>query len=52
MAKCDNCQLLRKRVNGRKIMCRYRGLTHQRREDCNRYVAVSGKVDMLAWVGV
>jgi hypothetical protein len=49
MAKCDSCQLMRKRVNGRKIMCKYRGLAHHRREDCNRYVAVNGKVDLLSW---
>lgn len=51
-SKCDSCKLLHKRVDGRKIMCKYRGKTHQRREECNRYIANKVNFDLLDWVGV
>ena len=50
MAKCDSCKLLVRRTDGRKIICKERGLCGQRLIDCNRYVVkVDKRVDMLSW---
>jgi hypothetical protein len=51
MAKCDDCQNLKKRIDGREIMCHKRGRTHQRRDTCNQYVVrKSREFDMLDWI--
>jgi hypothetical protein len=50
MAKCDTCTKLIAREDGRYIKCAYHGKTHQRHEDCTKYICKSIKrTDLISW---